>query len=99
MRGLASLAWLFASQRCVAVGLSVSLVSPPGHASQIRVTGVSCAQERRLVAGTPAKHYLRRGGRFRAGGLYCGTQRDIGLDQPALFERSSGSTDILFDVS
>ncbi|HEY5431654.1 MAG TPA: hypothetical protein VIK04_21260 [Solirubrobacteraceae bacterium] len=78
---------------------SASLIAPSGDASQIRATGVSCATARSIVGGTPAVSYARRGGRFRAHSLYCGTQGGGSLADPALFECAFGATDILFDVS
>ena len=49
----------------------VALRSPPGFASGIRATGITCVRARRIVAGSPSRRYLYTGGRFRASGFGC----------------------------
>ncbi len=78
---------------------STPLSSPPGYATQIQAVGVTCARARGIITGTPSKRYVRNGGRFRAGRLYCGSEGDRSFGPPALFECAWGPINILYDVS
>ena len=76
---------------------AVALRSPPGRASHIQATGLTCRRARAIVAGSPSARYVRRRGRFRAAGLYCGSEGKSG-GSPPLLECARGRVDILYQV-
>jgi hypothetical protein len=73
----------------------VALRSTARQARSIEALGVTCRRARALIAGSPSLRYLRRGGRFRYAGLFCGSEGDT-AGQPALFECVRGRVDILY---
>jgi hypothetical protein len=77
---------------------AVALRSPPGRASHIQAAGLTCRRARAILAASPSARYVRRRGRFRAAGLYCGSEGKGGGDPP-LLECARGHIDIFFEVS
>jgi hypothetical protein len=77
---------------------AVRLRSPAGRASHIEAAGVSCPRARAILAGSPSARYVRRRGRFRAAGLYCGSEGNRG-GIPPLFECARGRVDIFYGVT
>jgi hypothetical protein len=73
--------------------------SPAGVARRIETSGLSCRRARALVANSPSLRYLHRGGRFRYASLFCGSEGDVLVGEPALFECARGRIDLLYELS
>jgi hypothetical protein len=75
---------------------SLALASPTAQATNIQVTGVSCARARGLIATSHAGAYVRGEKKFRLGEYYCGTEGP--LAGSASFECKYGPRDILWSI-
>jgi hypothetical protein len=80
----------------------VAVRSPAGQARRIQASGLSCERARALVASSPSVRYLDHGGRFRHGGLFCGSEGRFAAPaagMPVMFECARGRVDILWELT